>query len=152
MLLLNTLNTFSLVVKTTRVVVDDANSGNRDYNAFDAYRAEFVAKYGDDTSARGIPTDAVDKYNRLRDKAGVTAAPTEGVYKSSHFDEAQTYLHTSVLTKRTVNGERVLLYRRISERLGAGKKKKGFKTNLLDVDLSYIEYRTQLWDKYNVIE
>ena len=29
-------------------------------------------------------------------------------------------------------------------------REKGFKTNLLDVDLSYIEYRTQLWDKYNV--
>ena len=43
-----------------------------------------------------------------------------------------------------------IAYRRISSDWAQEGKKKGFKTNLLDVDLSYIEYRTQLWDKYNV--
>lgn len=70
-------------------------------------------------------------------------------FRSFHFDEPNILAHVR-FNERTVNGERVLFIEEIQSDWAQEGKKKGFAGKLIDTNLNYIDYRTQLWEKYNV--
>lgn len=71
-------------------------------------------------------------------------------YQSPHWNEPNILAHVRFNSRTDADGKNILFIEEIQSDWAQKGKKEGFKGNVLKTDLSYIEYRTKLWEKYNV--
>jgi len=86
----------------------------------------------------------------LQERQKILYNREDNTFRSSHFDEPNILVHLRMNTRTDAEGNKVLFLEEVQSDWGQKGKKEGFVPEKLTTDKNFIDYRTELYNKYKV--